>query len=170
MKSRIHGTMGLPAKTPVGRGVTGTDIIGVPVQPVGSKKVEIGKVTAGLDLLMHGLRLPEVRVLAISDIEVGVQILPVDAGTVEALKEVFAIDGQVVPVPVRKHQNGRHELISGYAGISALGALGHSEVLALVTFGPPTGYPPWRYSKRSWPKYRAAALCLSALPGGTTTP
>jgi hypothetical protein len=135
MKNRIHGTIGLPAKTPVGHGVTETDIIGVPAQPVGSKKVEIGKVTAGLHLLTHDIPVPELRVLAISDIEVGVQILPVDAGTVEALKEVFSIDGQVVPVPVRKHQDGRHELISGCADILALRELGRSDVLALVISG-----------------------------------
>jgi hypothetical protein len=96
-------------------------------KPSGPKKnVEFGQVAtaAGLSFLMRDIPVPELGVLAISAIEVGVQTLPVDGGTVEALKDAFSIDGQVVPVPVRKHQDGRHELISGYADIRQHPALG----------------------------------------------
>jgi|SRR5882724_883353 len=137
MKERIYGTITLPAKTQAGHGVAATDIIVVPAQPVTSEKEVVGTITTApmLDCLRHDIPVPELGMLAISDIEVGVQILPVDAGTVEALKEAFSIDRQVVPVPVRKHQDGRHELISGYADILALRELGRSDVLVLVISG-----------------------------------
>lgn len=137
MKERIYGIITLPAKTQAGHGVAATDIIVVPAQPVTSEKEVVGTITTApmLNCLMHDIPVPELGMLAISDIEVGVQILPVDAGTVEALKEAFSIDRQVVPVPVRKHQDGRHELISGYADILALRELGRSDVLVLVISG-----------------------------------
>jgi ParB-like chromosome segregation protein Spo0J len=90
---------------------------------------------SGFDLLGHNGPAPELSMLPISAIEIGDQILPVDASAVLALKEVFSIDRQIVPVPIRKHQDGRYELISGYADICALRQLGRSDVLALVVSG-----------------------------------
>jgi hypothetical protein len=101
------------------------------------KEMRPGQVTnvPGLNLLGHNVPAPELTMLPISSVEIGDQILPVDASAVEALKEVFSIDRQVVPVPIRKHQDGRYELISGYADICALRELGRSDVLALVVSG-----------------------------------
>ena len=116
----------------------------VPRTVVRAKEPELKKDTkgpdrkpnvVGFDLLGHNGPAPELTVLPIASIEIGDQILPVDATTVEALKQVFLIDRQVVPVQIRKHGDGRHELISGHADICALRELGRTDVLAMVVSG-----------------------------------
>jgi hypothetical protein len=97
--------------------------------------VDLATAVPGVKFLMHDIAAPELAMVPISDIEFGDQILPVDMSVVEALKEVFAIDRQVLPVPIRKHQDGRYELISGYADIIALRELGRIDALTLVVSG-----------------------------------
>ena len=101
------------------------------------KKVGLGQVAPvpELNFFSCDIPAPELMVLAISDISVGEQILPVNAPTVEAFKESFSIERQVVPILVRKHQDGHFELLSGIAEIQALSELGQTEVLATVVSG-----------------------------------
>jgi ParB-like chromosome segregation protein Spo0J len=91
--------------------------------------------TLGLTIDHSSSAIQELATLPLSEIADGEQLLGLDPTAIAELRASILIGGQVAPIAVRKHGDGRLELLDGSTAVAALRELGQSSVSAIVISG-----------------------------------